>query len=68
METYELLISNTNHVDQMPHTLITSASYNLVDYLMTSLGVIFKDMGYKSFRLQLKHVQTNYTIRDEKSA
>lgn len=63
-QTWQLLLENSNHYKMQPTILLTSSSYELVDYMMDSLNRAFKDMGYKSFQLTLKCVESGTIVRD----
>ena len=66
-QTWQLVIYNANHMDVEPHEVIRSASYGLVDYLMDNLCIMFKDNGYRTFKLMIRCCESGAIIRDERS-
>lgn len=62
--TWQLLMYNTNHMQMGPQTIITSSSYELCDHIMNNLSDIFKNNGYKSFKLMIQCRESGVVIRD----
>lgn len=63
---YELLMYNTNHMNNAPHVIIKSVSYELCDFLMNSMSFFFTDNQYKTFKLMILDDDGN-VIRSEKT-